>query len=85
MSVKMTREKIIRVGQNYTFIGIYGNFGRELTIHTVIYGVYIQFWPTLKIIDIVRCACPPTDVCASVFQKRIYKPLYDLRGAFNDL
>ena len=25
----------------------YGNFGREITIHTVIYGVYIRFWPTL--------------------------------------
>ena len=26
---------------------IYGTFGRELTIHTVIYGVHIRFWPTL--------------------------------------
>jgi len=23
-------------------------FGREITIHTVIYGVYIRFWPTLR-------------------------------------
>ena len=40
---------IIRVGQNHTFIGIrciYGIFGREITIHTVLYGVYIRFWPT---------------------------------------
>ena len=26
---------------------IYGIFGREITKFTVIYGVYIQFWPTL--------------------------------------
>jgi len=25
----------------------YSNFGREIIIHTVIYGVYIRFWPTL--------------------------------------
>jgi hypothetical protein len=28
---------------------IYGTFGREITEYTVIYGVYIQFWPTLHI------------------------------------
>jgi len=27
---------------------IYGNFGREITKYTVIYGVYIWFWPTLE-------------------------------------
>jgi hypothetical protein len=26
---------------------VYGTFGREFTIYTVIYGVYIRFWPTL--------------------------------------
>ena len=28
---------------------MYGNFGREITKYTVIYGVYIRFWPTLCI------------------------------------
>ena len=28
---------------------IYGIFGREITIHTAIYGVYIRFWLTLRI------------------------------------
>jgi hypothetical protein len=28
---------------------IYGTFGREITKCTVIYGVYIRFWPTLVI------------------------------------
>ena len=28
---------------------IYGIFGREITEYTVIYGVYIRFWPTLYI------------------------------------
>jgi len=27
---------------------IYGIFGREITKYTVIYGVYVRFWPTLK-------------------------------------
>jgi hypothetical protein len=27
---------------------IYGIFGREITKYTVIYGVYIRFWPTLN-------------------------------------
>jgi hypothetical protein len=26
---------------------MYGNFGREITKYTVIYGAYIRFWPTL--------------------------------------
>ena len=25
---------------------IYGNFGRKITKYTVIYDVYVQFWPT---------------------------------------
>jgi len=28
---------------------LYGIFEREITIHTVIYGVYIRFWPSLSI------------------------------------
>jgi hypothetical protein len=32
-------------GQPYT----YGIFSREITIYTVIYGVYVRFWPTLHI------------------------------------
>jgi len=27
---------------------IFGIFGREITKYTVIYGVYIQFWPSLQ-------------------------------------
>jgi len=27
----------------------YGIFGREIIEYTVIYGVYIRFWPTLVI------------------------------------
>ena len=27
---------------------IYGMFGREIIKYTVIYGVYIRFWPTLQ-------------------------------------
>ena len=30
---------------------MYGTFGREITNYTVIYGAYIQFWPTLDMTD----------------------------------
>jgi hypothetical protein len=45
---------ICRVGQNHTFIGryiwcTYGIFSREITIHTVMYGADVRFWPTLVI------------------------------------
>ena len=41
---------IARVGQNHIYIRcIHGIFGREITEFTVIYGVYIRFWPTLII------------------------------------
>ena len=28
---------------------LYGIFGREITKYTVIYGVFIRFWPTLVV------------------------------------
>jgi len=34
---------------------IYGIYGWEITKYTVIYGVYIQFWPTLHMQD--GCVC----------------------------
>ena len=33
---------------------IYGFVGREITIYTVIYGVYIRFWPTLFICENIQ-------------------------------
>ena len=30
---------------------MYGNFGREIAKHTVTYGVFIRFWPTLRVYD----------------------------------
>jgi len=35
----------------------YGNFGREITKYTVIYGVYIRFWPTLCICMVLATLC----------------------------
>jgi len=46
----------VRVGQKYihtVYICIYGICGREFTKYTVIYGVYIRFWPILAEV----CAC----------------------------
>ena len=31
------------------YLYLYGIFGREITKYTVIYDVYIRFWPTLLI------------------------------------
>ena len=47
--------RIIRVGQNHRYIRcIYGIFGREVTKYTVTYGVYIRFWPTLRIMHVIE-------------------------------
>jgi hypothetical protein len=52
---------MIRVGQNHIYLRcVYGIFGSETTKYTVIYGVYVQCWPTLHIYYIyiyVRCIC----------------------------
>jgi hypothetical protein len=36
-----------RVGQNHIYTVYIRYFGRKITKFTVIYGVYIRFWPTL--------------------------------------
>ena len=57
----------------HTFLGlaktiyircIYGNFGREITKYTVIYGVYIRFWPILHISHF-PCAKGTLTACTS--------------------
>ena len=51
---------IYRVGQNHIYIQcVYGIFGRGITIYTVIYGVYIRYWPTLYKYKVL---VNPTDV-----------------------
>ena len=35
---------------------IHGIFGREITTYTVIHGVYVRFWPTLVITNLLWCA-----------------------------
>ena len=58
-----------RVGQNriYTVYIRYfcGIFGREITKYTVIYGVYIRFWPTLNINDGARYRCFVLDIAGA--------------------
>jgi len=62
--------------------GIYGIFGREITKYTVIYGVYIRFWPTLKRgaaslqTDMhlnrikIACVCVCVCVCNGIVKRR---------------
>ena len=45
---------------------IYGTFGREITKYTVIYGVYIRFWPTL-------CMCTRLRQMHSTISRRVSK------------
>jgi len=44
-----TQAKYIGLARTIYIRLIYAIFGREITKYTVIYGVYIQFWPTLQI------------------------------------
>ena len=48
-SIFLECSPMCRVGQNHIYTVCIRYFGREITIHTVIYGVYIRFWPTLTI------------------------------------
>jgi hypothetical protein len=43
------KHRIARVGQNHKYTVHIRYFCREITKYTVIYGVYIRFWPTLRI------------------------------------
>jgi len=62
-----------RVGQNHTYIRIYGDFSREITLHTVIYGVHIRFWPTLHMRQLVdMCICDPI-TCISKGSGFVYR------------
>jgi len=40
---------------------VYGIFSREITIHTVIYGAHIRFWPTLHTYHCVSHPVSPTN------------------------
>ena len=44
MSYVLCNYVCFKVGQNH----IYGNFGREFTYHTFIYGANIRFWPITR-------------------------------------
>jgi hypothetical protein len=44
----------------------YGDFDREITKYTLIYGVYIRFWPTLQMCVCV-CACILVCICVFAF------------------
>ena len=54
-----------RVGQNHRYkIYVYIRyFCREVTKYTVIYGVYLQFWPTLQMRQIYADVCAETNLC----------------------
>ena len=62
---------ISRVGQNHrhTYIYlVYGVIGRKITIHMVIYGVYIRFWPTLHIFHYVHVSPQDATMVAAQVQ-----------------
>jgi hypothetical protein len=59
---------------------IYGIFGRDITTYTVIYGVYIQFWPSLCMCFKCRGPCAPNitalapNVAAPVCMHQMLRP-----------
>jgi len=69
-----SRSHMFRVGQNRTYIlhtyirCIYGIFNRKITIHTIIYGVHIRFWPTLHMLHshCVHTCCTGL-LCSNMF------------------
>jgi len=60
---------------------IYSNFGRKITKYTVIYGVYIRFWPTLHIQRMYVCVYVCVRMCVIAYSHshpsrlQIYKGL----------
>jgi len=46
----------VRVGQSHAYLCtylqcVYSVFSRDISVHAVVYGVNIQFWPTLGIVQ----------------------------------
>jgi hypothetical protein len=60
---------------------IYGIFGREIARYTVIYGVYIRFWPTL-ILHVNDLPRSPSGPFVSALAPATLK---DMSGAFEVL
>ena len=48
---------------------IYGSFGRDITKHTVIYGVYIRLWLTLQVMK--RAAQVLQEECSTGVTRRV--------------
>jgi hypothetical protein len=50
--------RCVRLARTIYIRCIYGNFGREITEYTVMYGVYVRFWPNQLMCDMCVCnAC----------------------------
>jgi hypothetical protein len=48
------QKQMHRVDQTIYIRCLYGIFGREITKYTVIYGVYVRFWPALQMHTVFR-------------------------------
>jgi hypothetical protein len=63
---------ISRVGHNYIYTVNVWYFWQEITKYTVIYGVYIWFWPTLLIwLQAYACYCVVRDMFVCSFVKHL--------------
>jgi hypothetical protein len=49
ITLKGLRGKYAGLARTLYIWCMYGIFGKEITEYTVIYNVYVQFWPTLEI------------------------------------
>ena len=66
MTVCMSLLKFVGLARTIYIRCVYGIFGRETTKYTVIYGVYIQFRPTLRICHRVIEHTPTVYTCIYV-------------------
>ena len=58
ISIPNTERPLIGLANTiHTYVArcIYGIFSRDITVHTVIYGMHIRFWPTLITYQLLTC------------------------------
>ena len=63
---------------------IYGIFGREITKYTVIYGVFIQCWPTVRVHGVIVRFWPTLNMNVHEDWLRAYKYSRDVNPGAHD-
>jgi hypothetical protein len=85
--VQDVRTGTVRIGLARTIYirFIYGIFGRESTKYTVIYDVYIRFWPTLGTYHVFGSRVVQSGVQSKVRVREIPRILTNPKNAVREL